>query len=279
MRRRIWMIAALAPAVAGCAGAQTKWDEWVASTKQTSGDTRTDAQRRSDEAKPEPPPTILPATYIAAGRMLESNGDFAGALVQYDRAIGVDPNCVEAYSRLGVAWQRLGKYAEAEKVLQKGLAIQPNAAFLHNNLGYCYMMQKQNEKALGEFESALSLNPEFKRARMNRAMAMGRMGRTSESLAEFQRVLTPDSANYNVGVICMQLNRNVEAKRYFIQALTINPACPGARESLNRLQQWSTPVTAERPIPERTGPATYTLTADGLQQTMATPNDDAGALP
>lgn len=273
---RAYLAVALAAAAAGCNQPAADWHNWFGQ-KQTPVDDRTQAAKHADEAKPEPPPTILPATYVAAGRMLESNGDIAGAIMQYQRAIEADPREVQAYSRLGVAWQRLAKYPEAEQAFQKALAIQPNAAFLHNNLGCCYMLQKRFDFAQGAFQKALAINPEFKRARMNLALVMGRMGRMNESLAEFQRVLTPDSANYNVGVICMQQNRPEDAKRYFAQALAINPSCPGARENLERLQQMS--VTRSAPqATEHRGPATYTLTADGLQ-TMATPADDAFVSP
>lgn len=278
----IGLVAAFAAVVAGCTQPTSDWHNWFSSTKQTTVDERAEAARRAEEAKPEPPPKILPTTYIAAGRMLESNGDIGGAIQQYEKAIAGDPNAIEAYSRLGVAWQRLGKYPEAERAFQKGLSIQPNAAFLHNNLGCCYMLQKRYDVAEGAFQKALAINPEFKRARMNLAMAIGRMGRMTESLAEFQRVLTPDSANYNVGVICMQQSRTDDARRYFAQALAINPSCPGARESLERLNQstaaFVAPNTADEPVEHR-GPATYTLTSDGLQRTMATSNDDAGATP
>lgn len=278
LKTRIYMVAALPLAVVGCNQPAADWHNWFTSTKQTSGDERTEAARHADEATPEPPPTILPATYVAAGRMLESNGDIAGAIMQYQKAIEADPREVQAYSRLGVAWQRLGKYPEAEQSFQKALGIQPNAAFLHNNLGCCYMLQKRYDLAQGAFQKALVINPDFKRARMNLAMVMGRMGRLNESLTEFQRVLTPDSAHYNVGVICMQQNRNNDARQYFAQALAINPSCPGARENLERLQQPAATVATPNAAP-RTGPANYTLTADGLQQTMATSSDDAGAMP
>ncbi len=277
MKTRIWMIAALAPVAAGCNQPAADWHNWFGAAKQTPVDDRTEAARHADEAKPEPPPNILPSTYIAAGRMLESNGDMGGAIQQYEKAIAGDPNAIEAYSRLGVAWQRLGKYPEAERAFQRGLGIQPRAAYLHNNLGYCYMLQKQYDKAQGSFKAAIDINPEFKRARMNLAMALGRMGRLNESLAAFQRVLTPDSANYNVGVICLQQNRNEDARRFFAQALAINPACPGARESLERLQQPRT-VVMPAAAPEHRGPATYTLTADGLQPTVATSTDEPGAM-
>jgi len=278
MMTRVCLMAALAGAATGCTQPAADWHNWFSQNKQTTVDERAEAARRAEEAKPEPPPTILPATYVAAGRMLESNGDIAGAIMQYQKALEADPREVQAYSRLGVAWQRLGKYPEAEQAFQKGIGLQPNAAFLHNNLGCCYMLQKRYDFAQGAFQKALAINPEFKRARMNLAMVMGRMGRMNESLTEFQRVLTPDSANYNVGVICMQQNRPEDAKRYFAQALAINPSCPGARENLDRIQQVSVTRLAP-PAPEHRGPATFTLTADGLQQTMATSADDSAAIP
>ena len=277
MKHGIGMVAALAVASAGCNRPMTDWHDWFANSKQTTVDERTEAAKHADEAKPEPPPKILPSTHIAAGRMLESNGDFAGAIAQYEQAIAADPRQTIGYSRLGIVYQRVGKFQDAERVLQRGLAIDPNAAHLHNNLGYCFMIQRRYDVAIGAFQRALAIKPDVKRARMNLAMTFGHMGRMDESLSEFQRVVPADSANYNVGVLCMQQSRNDDAKRYFAQALAINPACPGARESLARLQQMTVPVAAQ---PANASiPTSYTLTADGIQPSMVTAGNDSDQTP
>jgi len=273
MKNCVWMIAATVLA-AGCGQPTSNWRDWFTNSKQTPEEERALAAKRAEEAKPEPPPTILPTTYIAAGRMLESNGDIAGAIAQYQRAIAANPREITAYSRLGIAYQRIGQFQEAEKTIQKGLAIDPDAAHLHNNLGYGFMMQQKYDLAIGAFQKALAIKPDFKRARMNLAMTFGRIGRMDESLSEFQRVVPADSAHYNVAVLCMQQSRNADAKRHFSQALAINPTCPGAREGLERLQQLAVPVTAQSPTP-----ATYTLTPDGLHQSVATSNQDVGTTP
>ena len=245
MARIRCLIGAAVLVCAGCNTPTTDWHDWFSKTKQSPADPRAEAAAHEHEAKPEPIPAIKPETHLAAGRMLEASGDLNGAIQQYEAAIQADPKVTLSYGRLGMAYQRLGRYSEAQKAFRRGLDIDPNAAFLHNNIGYCFMLQSQPVVAEEAFRRALQIRPDFKRARMNLAMVLGRQGRMPESLAEFRRVISEDSANFNVGLICMQQRRLGEAERYFSQALAINPTCPGAREGLDRLRQMAnTPAAA-----------------------------------
>jgi len=259
---------------AGCNTPTTDWHDWFSKTKQTPADPRAEAAAHEHDAKPEPIPAIKPETYLAAGRMLEASGDLNGAIQQYENAILADPKVTASYGRLGMVFQRQGRYPEAQRTFRRGLEIDPNAAFLHNNIGYCFMLQSQPTVAEEAFRRALQIRPDFKRARMNLAMVLGRQGRMPESLAEFRRVTSEDSANFNVGLICMQQRRLGEAERYFNQALAVNPNCPGAREGLDRLRQMASSPPPSSAAPSDSG--SFTVTPIDRQATLTGAADAGG---
>ncbi len=201
----------------------------------TSGLDSDEAARRYQEAEAAPTPRIAPQTHLAAGRMLEGQGDFESAISQYERAIAANPRFASAYNRLGVLYHKLGLARDAEKILKQGASIDPKAVVLRNNLGYCYLEQRRFEEAELQFRQALAVSPGFERARMNLAVALGQRGRTAQSLAEFSRVVPMDVAHYNVAVICVSRQDYAGAEKALRQALAINPQCAGADKQLEQV--------------------------------------------
>jgi tetratricopeptide (TPR) repeat protein len=182
-------------------------------------------------------PRISAMTHLAAGQMLEKQGDLKGAIEQYERAISVNPRFTTAYNRLAIVYQKLGKFADAEQMFQQGIRADPGAAMLRNNLGYIYLATNRLPEAETQCREALRISPDFKRARMNLAVTLARAGRPQESLIEFSHVVPADVAHYNLGIISLDLKNFALAESSFRQALAINPGCPGAKEYLERVSR------------------------------------------
>lgn len=199
-------------------------------------------ERRTSEveqAEPAPPRKVSADTHLAAGRMLEKQGDFLGAISQYERAIAVEPRLPTAYSQLGIVYQKMGRFKDAEQIFKKGIQADPGSAMLRNNLGYGYLLQNRFVEAEREFNEALRIAPDFTRARMNLAIALGSLGRNDEALEEFKTVVTPDVAHFNVAMLQMNRGEYAEAKNSLQLALAINPDCPGAQDQLHRADAYA----------------------------------------
>ncbi|HVP10332.1 MAG TPA: tetratricopeptide repeat protein [Phycisphaerae bacterium] len=203
-------------------------------TKTESADAERKRPASPDAAAQPAAPRISPLTHLAAGQMLERQGDLQGAIEQYEKAISINPRFTTAWNRLAIVYQKQGKFADAEQVFQQGIRADPGAAMLRNNLGYIYLTQNRLDQAEIQCREALQISPEFKRARMNLAVTLAHMGRPQESLIEFSHVVSADMAHYNLGVISLNLKDYALAERSFRQALSINPDCPGAKECLER---------------------------------------------
>lgn len=188
-----------------------------------------------EKARPAPPPRISPDTHMAAGRMLEKQGDLNAAVAQYERAIAAEPRQVAAYNRLGIVYQKLGRFEDSDNMFRAGLRADPGSAAIYNNLGYSFLLRQRFEEAAEQFRHALTIEPDFDRARMNYAIALGYLGRMDESAVEFSRVVSPDIAHYNIAMLELHRGNLDAARRALSQALAKNPDCPGAAEQLRKI--------------------------------------------
>jgi Flp pilus assembly protein TadD len=205
-----------------------------------------------EKAAPPPAPRINPMTHIAAGQMLEKQGDLMGAIEQYEKAVATDPRQGIGYNRLGITYQKLGRLADAEQMFSQGVRAQPGSAMIRNNLGYTLLLQRKFSEAEKAFREALAVSRGFQRARMNLAITLVHETRLDDALAEFKQVLPLDMAHFNVAVVCMQKGDYANAEQALKLALGVNPNCPGARQQLDRLGQIAKAnpkATPAKPIP------------------------------
>ncbi|MFO0972277.1 MAG: tetratricopeptide repeat protein [Phycisphaerae bacterium] len=196
------------------------------------------AQARGDAAHPTvdaPPPKLLPQTRISAAQMLESEGNFAGAIEQYQQALAEDPQNVDALARLGVACNRMRRFEEAIRAFARAIEIDPNRATLHNNLGFSYVLTGRLADAETSFRHALALKPDYQRAHMNLGAVLAQTGRSTEAVAEFEKVVPRDAAYYNLGLILATDKRYAAAEEAFRHSLALNPSSKEALAQLQRL--------------------------------------------
>ncbi len=72
----------------------------------------------------------------AEGRQLLSEVKLSAAKEDFERAVQLDPQYVEALNNLGFVESRMGEFASAESILLKVLDMSPTRKAAHGNLGY-----------------------------------------------------------------------------------------------------------------------------------------------
>jgi len=228
-----WSLACLVflPLGVGCASVR---DRGVASAWEGMGDRRDSSGANSSRVKDAPAPYISPLTHYAAGNMLERQNNLKGAIEQYKNALAGAPRMIQAYNRLGIVYQKLGKLEDATRILRQGIRLHPDSAMLHNNLGFCFLQKAAYADAEGEFRAALALMPHFSRARMNLGLTLARSGRFDDGAIEFSRVVTGEAAFYNVALVCLDRHFYVAAEQALRRSLRVNPAYEPARAELAR---------------------------------------------
>lgn len=199
--------------------------------------------RQPDDKQPQ----INVATYFAHGHLLERQGNYELAAAQYRRALDARPNFVAARNRLGITLNKLAQHAEATREFEKVVAMRPESASLRNNLGFSQYLEGRYAEAEATLADAIALKPDYERARMNRALALAKLNRFEEALAEFQKVGTPADAYYNIGLLLTEANRYADAAQYLQAALEARPDFEAAREQLHHVARLAAGRTSPAP--------------------------------
>lgn len=205
-----------------------------------------------ENAEVEADPEILPVTHFAAGQLFEQRGQLAESVLQYRKAIDLNPKFVTAYNRLGVCLDRLGRFQEADKCFREAIRLVPSAAYLHNNLGFSLMMQRRWADATAAFRLSLKASPNFTRARINIGMALAHQGLYEQAWAHFEEAVGTARAHYNMGLVYEAQGRSSDATDAFRKALVIDPQLKNAEHHLQELQRQAgtRPTRIEAPWPD-----------------------------
>jgi type IV pilus assembly protein PilF len=120
-------------------------------------------------------------------------GRFPDALREFDAALAVDDGFAEAHrGRALVLDFGFGRSEEAEKEYRRAIALKPDYSEAHNDLGQILARTGRYDAAIAEFDAALEnmLYKEPYVARCNKGLALHRMGRREEGLAELRSCLS-----------------------------------------------------------------------------------------
>lgn len=89
------------------------------------------------------------------------------ALPYFLRAIQIKPNDVEARFNAGLAFRKIGRYAEAAEHYRVAVSLNPGYVEAWNNLGVVLDLMGNREAARTAFERALAIDPEYEAAQIN----------------------------------------------------------------------------------------------------------------
>jgi hypothetical protein len=95
------------------------------------------------------------------GEQYYHSNDYDNAILYYQQAIAVNPAYGQAYSNLGLAYKKAGKYAEAIWANRKAIEFGSNVvkANSYYNIGRIYEERRQYSNALRQYQLAKSNNP------------------------------------------------------------------------------------------------------------------------
>lgn len=109
---------------------------------------------------------------------LAALGRHQEALACFDRALAVDPRCLEAWNNKGGLLADLGRYEEAIACYDRALAVNPRYVMALRNRGFDLGQIGRHEEAIACFDAALAIDP-------NDALALFRKAQAEEKLERF----------------------------------------------------------------------------------------------
>ena len=155
-----------------------KW-VWVASCFFLLSGCASQQLRNSQPMDAKPVSVVQDAKYwYQLGRDYQEKENYSEAVINYEKALAIDPENAEIYNAMGVVYSILGEDELAIQLINEAIRYEPMASHLHNNLGFAYLRWGRTSEAAGAFHRALKLDPENKHARQNLATAYERLGCT-----------------------------------------------------------------------------------------------------
>jgi penicillin-binding protein A len=128
------------------------------------------------------------------GRTYIQEGNLDQALARFNQALKLSPNNPQATDAIGLVYLIQGDPVRAEIKYEQAikLGLTPNRRFNHVKLGDSYLTRGLVAPAELEFRHALDLSPRDAAARLGHAYTLHALGRVTDAIDEYRKVLAQD---------------------------------------------------------------------------------------
>jgi tetratricopeptide (TPR) repeat protein len=126
------------------------------------------------------------------GVALAEKSDLPGAIVEFRKAVALDPKYGRAYSNLGSTLAQSGDYAGAVQVFKQGLALEPNSLGAHLNLGTALRETGDFEGAMEHLRRVAEADPKNPSIQYEIGQTLAQSGNGAGAIAAFERALEID---------------------------------------------------------------------------------------
>ncbi|MFS8911513.1 tetratricopeptide repeat protein [Synechococcus sp. H60.3] len=173
------------------------------------------------------------------GQAWAEKGNWAEALAQQQKALGLDPHFSQAHLCIAQIRLKLGQWDEAIDSCWAALELDDRLGSAHYLMGQALMRKGQLKAAIAAFQTALNLDldPELAAAvRVDLGLAMVHAGRLAQAGQEFSQVLLSGSSSklqqgrayYGLGLVLAAQEQHSEAIKSYQRALGLVPSLPEA---------------------------------------------------
>ena len=115
-----------------------------------------------------------PALLNELGNVLVQHGRLQQAVVQYEKALKIQPDLAITWNNLGVARTAQGKFADGENAYRRAIKLNPAYALAYYNLGANLDQRKNFDQALVYYQRAIEIDPGLLDVRNNPQIATNR---------------------------------------------------------------------------------------------------------
>jgi len=132
--------------------------------------------------------------HINLGNLLKEKKLYEKSLSHYNMALNINPHLVIGYLNKGNLLKDINKHNEAIKCYQKAIDLKKDFIEAYNNMGTAYESLNEFDKAINFYKKALSFNEKFIAANKNLANLLFKLNLIDEALNYFEKlnVLTPN---------------------------------------------------------------------------------------
>ena len=159
------------------------------------------------------------------GVYLQQQGQHEEAIAEYDEAIQLNPQYVDAYTNRGIAHQNLGQYERAIQDYDEAIRLNPKDTLAYNNRGSVYHTLGQLQRAIQDYDEAIRLDPQLAGAYGNRGVAHSSLGQYEQAIKDYDDAirLEPQLAGTyaNRGLAYTLVGNDVEAQQDIERAVEL----------------------------------------------------------
>lgn len=101
-------------------------------------------------------------THFNAANFCFTNGIFDAAIIQFKKALRLNPQAHAAHCNFGVCLVYMGRLDEGEASLRSSLAIKPDYTHALQNLGLCLKKMGRTTEAIACYNAALEKGSDFR---------------------------------------------------------------------------------------------------------------------
>jgi tetratricopeptide (TPR) repeat protein len=204
-----------------------------------SGLTPSDAEKMSSQnAKitEAPTPVLTANTRFAAGQLDQSQGNFSGAIQQYNAALNINPKHLPSLYCLGVIYAGQKEYDKSIEIWKRYIAASGNAGYAYGNLGYCYELAGSPALAEAAYQKGIAKDSKNAPCRANYGLLLAHQNKIDQAVRVWTPVLTEAEIHYNLASIYEHNGRKADAKAEYQKALHCDPTLIDARARLASLE-------------------------------------------
>ncbi|PLK44774.1 hypothetical protein C0V77_10025 [Emticicia sp. TH156] len=139
--------------------------------------------------------------YLKAGEKKFANKAYKEALIDFDKAILLNPKSIEAYNAKGSCLYELKQFKKAAEAYGYVIKFDSTNADAYNKRGVCYVYGPfRLREAIKDYTKAINLNPDNIKPYYNRGF-LRNWGRGSAcAIGDFTAILMIDSTNSNIWI-------------------------------------------------------------------------------
>jgi Flp pilus assembly protein TadD len=229
--------------------------------------------------------------HIDFGRIFEGQGNYDGAINEYQDALAVVQNRHHAgltptdealaHRRMAGALDRLGRFAQAEVHYKQALKRAQKDPRVWNDAGYSYYLQGRFAEAEIALKTALKLAPDDERIKTNLGLTLAAAGRSQEALPILSQSTGDAVGHANLGYLLAATGQLDLARQQYETALALRPDLALAQRALVRLdhQQKGTETSAASPVQVANNASPVAPPLDSEVQKAAPPRPVTPILP
>jgi len=166
-------------------------------------------------------------------------GDFESAVKTFNSILEVDQSHLSTKLKLGIALHNLKMWDKAESIYSNILLKKPHFADVHFHLGLALLGQGKHAEAVKSFQEAVKINPNYVEARKKLGITQAYLGNLDKALSSLKAIVEkfPDYADiyYFLGIVHAERNEVEEAIESFRHSLQINPSYKDSKIKLGIL--------------------------------------------